>query len=389
MTLPDHLAALRDEAQRTSCDSWAIRRRWPLGRGIDRAGPCPRCGGKDRFSVHTKKNSFNCRGCGIKGHGVIDLVMATDGVDFTKACEIITGRRASDPVDEAQLARIRQESAREEERRVQEADRYREQARKAGYDIWKDAVPVTWADGWPVHEYLARRGLPVAASLAHETLLLREHGDLPWREKAGGTWTIVHRGPAMVAAVIRPDGRFGAVHQTWLDPAQPNGKLILPTDADGRDRPSKKVLGSKKGGAIRLYTPEGAKRIVMGEGIETTLTALIHAYEPDTAYWAGVDVGNMAGRAFRDEEGRQVHGEPDMTDHDCFLPPEWCEDLIYLCDGDDADRHTEDKMARGLERARRLRADAIAAGANLPALDVAYVPPLEPGKDLNDLVRPD
>jgi hypothetical protein len=35
----------------------------------------------------------------------------------------------------------------------------------------------------------------------------------------------------------------------------------------------------------------------------------------------------------------------------------------------------------------RLRAEAIDAGANLPALDVAYVPPLEPGKDLNDLVR--
>jgi hypothetical protein len=46
------------------------------------------------------------------------------------------------------------------------------------------------------------------------------------------------------------------VHQTWLDPAQPNGKLVLPPAADGSERPSKKVIGSKKGGiSIRLFTP--------------------------------------------------------------------------------------------------------------------------------------
>ena len=61
----------------------------------------------------------------------------------------------------------------------------------------------------------------------------------------------------------------------------------------------KKVIGSKKGGAIRLFTPKPAHRIVMGEGIETTLTAAAHAFEFDTAYWAGVDLGNMAGRAAR------------------------------------------------------------------------------------------
>jgi DNA primase len=37
------------------------------------AGPCPRCGGTDRFSVSTRKQVFNCRGCRGKGD-VIDLV---------------------------------------------------------------------------------------------------------------------------------------------------------------------------------------------------------------------------------------------------------------------------------------------------------------------------
>ena len=46
---------------------------------IDRYGPCPRCGGVDRFEHHVRK-IFNCRGCGAKG-GVIDLVMHIDRCD--------------------------------------------------------------------------------------------------------------------------------------------------------------------------------------------------------------------------------------------------------------------------------------------------------------------
>jgi DNA primase len=42
------------------------------------AGPCPQCGGTDRFSVNTRKQVFNCRGCGGKGD-VIDLVRHIDG----------------------------------------------------------------------------------------------------------------------------------------------------------------------------------------------------------------------------------------------------------------------------------------------------------------------
>jgi hypothetical protein len=33
----------------------------------ERCGPCPKCGGGDRFAVNTKKQVFNCRGCGARG----------------------------------------------------------------------------------------------------------------------------------------------------------------------------------------------------------------------------------------------------------------------------------------------------------------------------------
>src|SRR5690606_24405056 len=110
VSLPDHLATLRDEALRTSCESWAIQKRWKLARGIDQAGPCPVCGGTDRFSIHTRKNTFNCRRCGIAGGGVIDLVIKTENVDVTRACEIITGRKASDPVGEKRAAELRRQA---------------------------------------------------------------------------------------------------------------------------------------------------------------------------------------------------------------------------------------------------------------------------------------
>jgi phage/plasmid primase-like uncharacterized protein len=33
------------------------------GRGPERCGPCPKCGGTDRFAINTNKQIWNCRGC--------------------------------------------------------------------------------------------------------------------------------------------------------------------------------------------------------------------------------------------------------------------------------------------------------------------------------------
>jgi len=58
--------------------------------GDEYVGPCPKCGGDDRFAVHTKKNIFNCRNCSVGGD-VIQLVEHLDGVDFKTACETLVG----------------------------------------------------------------------------------------------------------------------------------------------------------------------------------------------------------------------------------------------------------------------------------------------------------
>ena len=58
--------------------------------GGELIGPCPKCGGDDRFAVNVKKNIFNCRGC-VTGGDVIQFVEHLDGVDFKTACETLAG----------------------------------------------------------------------------------------------------------------------------------------------------------------------------------------------------------------------------------------------------------------------------------------------------------
>jgi hypothetical protein len=72
------------------------RPRLKTNAATDRCGPCPVCGGEDRFSINIRKQVFNCRGCG-KGGDVIALVQHLDGVEFLAACETLTGEQRPKP----------------------------------------------------------------------------------------------------------------------------------------------------------------------------------------------------------------------------------------------------------------------------------------------------
>lgn len=394
MSLPLELQTLKEEAEAVTCWSWATFKGWKLGPGTDKAGPCPNCGGTDRFAIHTTKNTFNCRQCGLAGGGVIDLVMKTENVKFVKACELITGRTVADPISAEEQARIHQEAERREHERAAEEEKRRLRAINEGLSIWERTDEPGPEGSGGVADYLKLRGIGVRL----DRVLIREIAAHPYVVEVEGengrkSYPTIHAGPCMVAAVVLADGSFGAVHQTWIDLSQPNGKVQLvhpvKTDKDGAPLalPAKKVRGSKKGGAIKLFQPKGATRIVMGEGIETTLTMLRHNFEPGTAYWAGVDLGNMAGRALLGMDGKRHEDQPNLDDRDCFVPPEWCTELVYLCDSDEPETRTVEKVTRGLRRALALREAARAESPELPSLEVRFVEPIGDGKDLNDLVR--
>lgn len=382
MSLPQHLAALRDEALRTSCIKWAERKNWPLSRGVDRSGPCPVCGGTDRFSIHTGFNKFLCRkgdSCGVRGgKSVIDLVMQTENVGFVEACEMITGRKADTPPDPERAARLARERERQEKERAESQERYRKWAKDEGRRIWRGTERVIWGDGHPVFDYLALRGIDALKILAHAPgalACLRFAPSHPWTEKTGRDKITLAAGPTLIAGIQDPLGDFAGAHQTWIDLVQPKGRLVLPPTPKGDARATKRVQGSQKGCAIRLYTPPHPRRIVGGEGIETTLSVLCHAFEPDTAYWVFINLGNMHGRALAGPDGKPVHDQPDMADDGGFLPPDWCDELVYLSDPESEGARVREKLTRGLRRAMRLK----------PGRRGRIVPPPGADADMNDL----
>jgi phage/plasmid primase-like uncharacterized protein len=72
----------------------------------ERTGPCPLCGGKDRFAINVKKGVFNCRGCNTGGD-VIALVQHLAGVTFAEACAILAGGKPPTPSRQAEAGHRR------------------------------------------------------------------------------------------------------------------------------------------------------------------------------------------------------------------------------------------------------------------------------------------
>jgi hypothetical protein len=93
--------------------------------GRELNGPCPRCGGVNRFAVWPAKNLWNCRGCGTGGD-VIALEMHLSGSRFFDAVRTLIGKdagatRRCEPTPEEIAAR----AAREAERKQAEAEERR------------------------------------------------------------------------------------------------------------------------------------------------------------------------------------------------------------------------------------------------------------------------
>ncbi|GAA5073559.1 hypothetical protein N0B44_15675 [Roseibacterium beibuensis] len=341
--------------------------------GAELVGPCPICGGRDRFAINTRTNRGLCRKCGLKFGDQAGLVMEVNGLGLRDALKWLVGEAVAD-LDPAEVERRRARARAAERKQAEEAARYRQWAIDMGRTIWKTGQPLQPGD--PVMRYLAGRGLPgeLVTGLAP---VLRFQPDLAYRKKIGGELVELHRGPAMLARIDSEDESVRAVHCTWINADHPGAKAEITARMDankGAPWPPKLVFGSKKGGAITL-TLSRAPVLVMGEGIETTLTALAAQPMPRADYWCGVDLGNMAGRMQR-LPGVKWSGLPDMTDTEAWVPPPWVERLIYIQDGDSDPKPTRAKLEAGLKRAMEhrpgLRGQIVQAGA---------------GVDLNDLVK--
>lgn len=340
--------------------------------GIELVGPCPSCGGKDRFGINLRKGVFQCRRCDAKGDQIA-LVQLALNMDFKEALEWLAG-----PVQELTPAQKAVQRKRAEEamlKREQDARRHREAAIKQAQKIWSGGQP---GDDTLVGDYLAKRGIV----LRHGARLPRCFKFEPSARlvvPVPGTrseFQTVHEGPAMLSEILDAHGELSGVHRTWIDLTQAKGRPVIKHPfQDGQTVPTKKSYGSKKGGAIRLFTPRGATKLVMAEGIETTLSAMMaDEGRGDVAYWAGIDLGNMSGQR-KAGPGQRFAGIPDLTDRDAFVPPAWVKQLIFIQDGDSEPKLTRAKVLSGLRRAMAMR----------PGLTASIAHPGE-GVDMNDLL---
>lgn len=363
-------------ARDVSCMAVLDRRGVKLRRtGTEFIGPCPVCGGEDRFGVNTRKDIWLCRASG-RGGDAIALVQYLDGADFLGACETLTGhpppRGQGTRLSADELARRAKERRRIEAEREAASRSYREKERHYLYEEqWQKAAP-----GWAapmLAGYFRLRGL----ALPHPSRALRWMAQVPYFHgqeedaRARKVPRLVYRGPAMLAAITDAQGHFSGLHCTWLDLSQPKGKAVIVDPDTGEILPSKKVRGSMKGGRILLCEAASGtpRRSVAGEGIETVAaarTALLACggVDADTEFAVGISLGNLTGRALEqvahptltvtDKLGRtraqRVPGpKPDLESAAMYVP-ETVEHLTLLADGDSDAFTTRCAMERAQTR---------------------------------------
>jgi hypothetical protein len=345
------------------------------------------CGGRatsQRFEVFASEDSWACAVC-HDGGDVIRLVEKVEGLDFRAAIERLGGAAQIDP-DQAQ----RLFEAREKKRlaREKQTETFREKERRRLWGVWSRAQTI---HGTPAARYLEGRGLALPASCPGLRYLPQAayfHGETI-DERGHKSPHAIHSGPAMLAAFVRPDGRFGGLHFTYLSADDPARKLELADPDTGEILNPKKMRGSKTGANIAVTLVDAPARLVIGEGIETVLsvfTAFVDGRRPveDVAFWAAGDLGNMAGRAVRSfahPTARRPNGQPQRVpgpvpdpDDAGLAIPESVAELILLGDGDSDPVLTQFAMTRA---ARRYARDG-------RTIRIAFAPA---GQDFNDVLQ--
>lgn len=217
-------------------------------------GPCPACGGTDRFRFDNKDQAgktgygnWICNQCGAgDGFKLLEKVRGWGFAESAREIELIVGQV------KAEIRPSRKGND--------------DWIKRLNNDLW--GVGLTLAEGDPVSLYLTGRGI----RLQRFPRFIRHVEHCRYKDEG-------HH-PAMVAKFLAPDGKPSTLHKTYLTPFGakadvPEPRLLMPGDL-------------AKGGAIRLTNP--AATIGIAEGIETALSATQLFSVP---CWAALNAGAL------------------------------------------------------------------------------------------------
>ena len=198
--------------------------------GGEWVGPCPVCGGTDRFAINPSKGLWNCRGCD-RGGDTIDLVRHLTGSSFASAVELVDGSPSTmspPPSPQPPPLKTTTESA---------------------IRIWRASVDPR---GTAVERYLTSRGLALDDDVAGS--VIRWNPAAQWRDD--------RRPKAAMVCLMRSiaNGEPQAASLTFL--------------AGDATKTSRIFIGPVGGAAVMLDPFDCVTHgLFIGEGVETCMAA--------------------------------------------------------------------------------------------------------------------
>lgn len=197
---------------------------------ISKAGPCPKCGGKDRYVFDDKdgRGTYFCRGSCGAGSG-FDMLMNYHGWDFKR-----TVREIEAIVGSCTYRKPPPEMSVEQRRQQLNA-------------LWRTGRPIEQGD--PVDRYLEARGI----AMDRYPDVLRTIPEAITRCK--------QRFPMMLAMVEDVDGRPVSLHRTWI-----SGDAKAPIDSP------RAIMPGKLPDCLAVRLEEHYETLGIAEGIETALS---------------------------------------------------------------------------------------------------------------------
>jgi len=317
---------------------------------LRKAGPCPLCGGRDRYVFDDRKGDgdFHCRGCVGGGKGVT-LLMQLHQWSWSVTVDWVLAYLA-DPQNAALLRAL---DERQVAARTSMAEGQRAHRMKAITMAWSSSRPVE--EGDPVHRYLSRR----APGLTRVPDAIRFHPALEywWRDPDSSEWVHLGLFPAMVAKVVDSTGKLCNVHRTYLDgrggkaaPVTPHGEIL---------QDIRKQMPGLGGEGLHIPLVAGpTPRYGLAEGIETALCAALRTGIPTDSV---ISTSGM----------RTAH------------VPDWVQSLTLFEDNDLPDQRGR-RAGQDAVNALRKRADIVERIAER-TLRLGVRTAAKPGADMADL----